>query len=86
MIAAGSRLPAVHHPRVFSHFGRIYSLRRIDAFLEALTALKKEDPEIAGKIVFHQYGQLTQRYYDVIRKNHLEDVFQVHVALRAFHL
>ena len=78
MIAAGSRLPAVHHPRVFSHFGRIYSLRRIDAFLEALTALKKEDPEIAGKIVFHQYGQLTQRYYDVIRKNHLEDVFQVH--------
>lgn len=81
MIQAGNSMPEAHQPRVFSHFGRIYSLRKIDAFLEALTLLKKEDPHLADRIVFDQYGELTERYRVVIRRNRLEDVFRLHAKI-----
>ncbi len=65
-------------PKIFSHFGRIYGLRKIDSFLDALAELKNEDSKLCEKMQFHQYGQLIDRYMDKIKANHLEDLVIVH--------
>lgn len=66
-----------HRPLVFAHFGRIYGLRKIDRLLEAIRQCKEDNPNLAREIVFVQVGQILPRYLDQIRRDHLEDCFQV---------
>ena len=66
----------VHNtPKVVSHFGRVYGLRKIDALLEALKELKADDQELGKKIRFEQYGQLLDRYKNRIKEYGIEDIF-----------
>ncbi len=65
-------------PKIFSHFGRVYGLRKIDPFLEALKELNKEIPNLETVVQFHQYGQLIDRYVKRIQEYHLENLFHVH--------
>ena len=60
------------------HLGRLYGLRRIDTFLEALKELKLEDPDLSKKIVFHQYSEIQPRDVEKISKYNLQDVFVLH--------
>lgn len=60
------------------HLGRIYGLRRIDSFLEALRQLKNEDPDLSKKIVFHQYSEIQPRDLEKIKEYNIEDVLIVH--------
>jgi glycosyltransferase involved in cell wall biosynthesis len=77
MIAAGNQTPEVHHPLIYSHLGRVYGLRKIDAFLQALIQLKKDDPKLAEKIQFNQYGEIKPKYRKLIQDSHLEDVIHL---------
>ena len=63
------------------HVGRIYGLRKIDKFLEALKEIKEEDNKTSKKIVFHQYGEIQPEYIDYIKNNHLEDIFIIHKSV-----
>jgi len=65
-------------PKQAVHLGRLYGLRRIDTFLEALKEMKKNDSELSKKIVFHQYSEIQKEDIDYIKKNNLGDVFVVH--------
>ena len=60
------------------HLGRLYGLRKIDKFLQALIELKEEDPKLSEKIVFHQYSEIQPKDVETIRKHNLEDVFVIH--------
>ena len=68
----------VNHPKRAVHLGRLYGLRTIDTFLEALKELKEEDNNLKNKIVFHQYSEIQKEDIAYIKKNKLEDVFVVH--------
>ena len=63
------------------HVGRIYGLRKIDKFLQALKEIKQEDKNISNKIVFHQYGEIQPEYIEYIKNNHLEDIFIIHKSI-----
>lgn len=65
-------------PIIFSHFGRIYGLRKIDKVLEVLKVLKKENPNLSDRIKFIQYGQIIPRYLKMIKEYKIEDCFVVH--------
>lgn len=69
---------AANHPKIFSHFGRVYGLRKIDSFLLALKNLKEEDPFISAKIIFKQYGEFIPRYMKMIEKYDINDLFVFH--------
>lgn len=69
----------VHNtPKQAVHLGRLYGLRTIYTFLEALKELKEEDDKLSEKIVFHQYSEIQKEDVEYIRQNHLEDVFKIH--------
>ena len=71
--------PAVSNkPKIAVHLGRLYGLRKIDNFLEALKILKAEDKDLASKIVFHQYSEIQESDIKKIKEYHLEDVFIIH--------
>ena len=71
--------PKVKNPvRQAVHLGRLYGLRKIDSFLEALRELKEEDPDLKDKIVFHQYSEIQTPDVKKIREYGLEDVFILH--------
>lgn len=65
-------------PKVAVHLGRLYGLRKIDNFLEALKELKKEDKDLGKKIIFHQYSEIQPYDLKKIKDYDLEDVFVVH--------
>lgn len=65
-------------PKKAVHLGRLYGLRRIDSFIEALRELKNEDNELAEKIIFHQYSEIQEHSLKKIKEYNLEDVFVVH--------
>ncbi len=67
-----------NHPKQAVHLGRLYGLRTIDTFLEALKELKEEDACLKDKIVFHQYSEIQKEDIAYIKENNLEDVFVVH--------
>lgn len=75
-------LTAVEHknnkPLKAVHLGRLYGLRRIDSFLEALKELKKEDKDIESKIVFHQYSEVQSPDIKKIKEYGLENLFVIH--------
>ena len=60
------------------HLGRLYGLRKINTFLEALKELKEEDKGLAEKIVFHQYSEIQAPDVKKIKEYNLEDVFILH--------
>ena len=67
-----------HSPKQAVHLGRLYGLRRIDPFLDALKQLKDEMPDLKEKIVFHQYSEIQAPDVAKIREYELEDVFVLH--------
>ena len=60
------------------HLGRLYGLRKINTFLEALKELKEEDTDLGKKIVFHQYSEIQAPDVKKIKEYDLEDVFILH--------
>ena len=66
-----------NHPMRAVHLGRLYGLRRIDTFIEALRELKQEDPDLKDRIVFEQYSEIQKEDIDKIREYGLEDIFRV---------
>lgn len=60
------------------HLGRLYGLRKINTFLEALKELKEEDKDLGKKIVFHQYSEIQAPDVKKIKEYGLEDVFILH--------
>ena len=67
-----------HQPKTAVHLGRLYGLRKIDNFLIALKELKADDPQLAQKIVFHQYSEIQPYDRQKIVDYDLEDVFKIH--------
>jgi len=65
-------------PRQAVHLGRLYGLRTIDTFIEALKELKKEDSELENKIIFHQYSEIQPADIEKIKGYGLEKLFVVH--------
>lgn len=65
-------------PKIAVHLGRLYGLRKIDNFLQALKELKQEDNNLSKKIVFHQYSEIQPYDLKKIKEYDLEDVFVVH--------
>lgn len=65
-------------PKVAVHLGRLYGLRKIDNFLEALKQLKQEDKDLSKKIIFHQYSEIQPYDIKKIKDYDLEDVFIIH--------
>lgn len=60
------------------HLGRLYGLRKIDSFLQALKELNEEDNRLKEKIVFHQYSEIQPSDVEKIKEYHLEELFIVH--------
>ncbi len=60
------------------HLGRLYGLRRIDSFLNALKKLKEEIPDLEKRIVFHQYSEIQAPDVAKIRDYGLEKLFVLH--------
>ena len=60
------------------HLGRLYGLRKINTFFEALKELKEEDKDLSKKIVFHQYSEIQAPDVKKIKEYDLEDVFILH--------
>lgn len=60
------------------HLGRLYGLRKIDSFLEALKELKQEDSNIENKIVFHQYSEIQEPDVRKIKEYGLDKLFVLH--------
>jgi len=69
---------AEHSPKQAVHLGRLYGLRKIDTFLEALKQLKQEDQKPEEKIVFHQYSEIQKEDVRKIKEYHLENLFVIH--------
>ena len=65
-------------PKQAVHLGRLYGLRTIDTFLDALKELKAEDLGLCNKIVFHQYSEIQKPDIQKIEDYGLEDVFMLH--------
>ena len=71
--------PRVHNEvKQAVHLGRLYGLRKIDSFLEALKELNEEVPNLKNKIVFHQYSEIQAPDVKKIKEYGLEDVFVLH--------
>ena len=68
----------VNKPLQAVHLGRLYGLRKINTFLEALKQLKEEDKDLSKKIVFHQYSEIQKPDVKKIKDYDLEDVFILH--------
>lgn len=59
------------------HLGRLYGLRKIDNFLQALKELNDEN-KLEGKIVFHQYSEIQPYDIKKIKEYGLQDLFIIH--------
>ncbi len=67
-----------HEVKQAVHLGRLYGLRRIDSFLEALKELNEEIDDLDQKIVFHQYSEIQKEDVDRIREYGLDKLFMIH--------
>ena len=70
--------PVKHEVKQAVHLGRLYGLRRIDSFLEALKELNEEIDDLDQKIVFHQYSEIQKEDVDKIREYGLDKLFMIH--------
>ncbi|MCI6272281.1 MAG: hypothetical protein MR601_04965 [Erysipelotrichaceae bacterium] len=62
--------------KIVSHFGRIYGLRKIDKLLLALKELNEEIPNLDKLIIFKQYGQILDRYTNLIKEYKIDNIFK----------
>lgn len=60
----------------FIHFGNIYGLRKIYAFLDAIKLLKKEG--CIDNVEFHQYGDVDKKTLKYINDNNIKNLFIIH--------
>ena len=60
------------------HLGRLYGLRKIDNFLEALRQLNNEIADLENKIVFHQYSEIQPDDVRKIKEYELDKLFILH--------
>ena len=60
------------------HLGRLYGLRTLDSFLDALKELKQENNNIESKIIFHQYSEIQKPDINKVKENGLEKLFVLH--------
>lgn len=67
-----------HKPKQAVHLGRLYGLRKIDSFLEALKELKEEDEDLKEKIIFHQYSEIQAPDVRKIAEYGLQELFVLH--------
>jgi len=67
-----------HEVKQAVHLGRLYGLRKIDSFLEALKELKEEFPKLDQQIVFHQYSEIQTPDIKKIKDYGLEKLFVLH--------
>ncbi len=67
-----------HEKKTAVHLGRLYGLRKIDSFLEALKELNEEIAGLKEKIVFHQYSEIQDADRKRISEYGLEDLFIMH--------
>ncbi len=70
--------PVRHEVKQAVHLGRLYGLRKIDSFLEALKELKEEIEDLDKQIVFHQYSEIQKEDVDKIKEYGLERLFIIH--------
>ena len=71
--------PKVNHKvKQAVHLGRLYGLRKIDSFLEALKELNEEYEDLDQKIVFHQYSEIQSPDVKKISDYGLEKLFILH--------
>ena len=72
-------VPKVHHEtKQAVHLGRLYGLRKIDSFLEALRELNEEVEHLEEKIVFHQYSEIQAPDVRKIEEYGLNRLFILH--------
>lgn len=76
-----NNIPICHDTKQAVHLGRLYGLRKINTFLDALKELKEEDKNIAEKIKFHQYSEIQKPDIKKIKDYGLEDLFILHPAV-----
>ncbi|MEA5017324.1 MAG: hypothetical protein VB009_01235 [Erysipelotrichaceae bacterium] len=74
-LLANSSRSKKQYPLIAAHFGRIYGLRKIDVFINALIRLKYKIPNLHQFIVFHFYGEVSERYLKRIKEENLESLF-----------
>ena len=67
-----------HETKQAVHLGRLYGLRKIDSFLEALRELNTEISHLEEKIVFHQYSEIQAADVKKVHDYGLEKVFVMH--------
>lgn len=67
-----------HQKKTAVHLGRLYGLRKIDSFLEALRELNEEIPDLKEKIVFHQYSEIQPDDVKKINGYGLKELFILH--------
>lgn len=60
----------------FVHFGNIYGLRKINAFLDAINILKKDNN--MDNVEFHQYGAVYGEALKYVNDNNLNNIFIIH--------
>ncbi len=71
-------VPVGHEKKQAVHLGRLYGLRKIDSFLQALKELKEEVEDLEDKIIFHQYSEIQKPDIRKIKENGLEKLFALH--------
>ena len=62
---------------VFSHFGRIYGLRKIDSLLQAISELNSEIIDFDKIFLFEQYGEIIERYQNKINEYKISHLFNL---------
>lgn len=67
-----------HEKKIAVHLGRLYGLRRIDSFIEALKELNEENEDLDKLIEFHQYSEIQPDDVRKIKEYGLENLFIIH--------
>ncbi len=62
---------------IFSHFGRIYGLRKIDSLLLAINELNNEIKDFDKIFLFEQYGEIIERYQNKINEYNIGYLFKL---------
>ena len=64
--------------KIAVHLGRLYGLRKIDAFIEALKELNEEIKDLDKLIEFHQYSEIQPTDVQKIKEYGLDKLFIMH--------
>ena len=67
-----------HKKKIAVHLGRLYGLRRIDSFIEALKELNEEIEDLDKLIEFNQYSEIQPDDVRKIKEFNLKKLFIIH--------